>query len=83
MLSAQEIADVITELAREKRITVKQAMSESGAGRSFVDNLKKGQMPSASKMYLVANYFGVSCEYLLTGKEAVGNLYEREGNRNK
>ena len=69
MLIAQEIADIITSLAKKKGETVEQAMINNGAGRSLVANLRKGRMPSAAKLYLVADYFGVSVEWLLTGKE--------------
>ena len=33
---------------------------------SFVDNLKKGSMPSIDKVKLVADYFGVTVDYLIS-----------------
>lgn len=42
---------------------------QSGAGKSFVDNLKKGSFPAVDKIYKVANYFDCSIDYLLGRSE--------------
>ena len=62
------IAQRITDLCKEKGISINQLLQETKLNKSFVDNLKKGSIPSVDKISIVAEYFGVSVDYLL-GKE--------------
>ena len=41
----------------------------SGAGRNFMDNIKKGSIPSVEKVQLLAQYLGVTVSELL-GEDA-------------
>lgn len=41
------------------------ACEESGAGRNFMDNIKKGSVPSVAKVQLLASYLGVTTSELL------------------
>lgn len=61
-----EISDVIRELCKEKGISVTDLEKELGFGNGSLT--KKGTMRS-DRLMIVANYFNVSMEYLLTGKE--------------
>ena len=61
-----EISDVIRELCKEKGISVTDLEKELGFGNGSLT--KKGTMRS-DRLMTVANYFNVSMEYLLTGKE--------------
>ena len=69
MRNAQEMAEVITLLARKKGVSVNKMVLECGAGKSLIDNMKRGRDPSASKLKLVADYLGVTVDYLLTKDE--------------
>lgn len=48
-----------------KETTPTVACDESGAGRNFMDNIKKGSIPSVAKVQLLANYLGVTTSELL------------------
>jgi len=71
VLNAQETAELILKLCKERGISVNKAVLESGAGKSLIDRMKIGNEPSAKKLKLIADYFGVSTDYLLTGKECI------------
>ena len=65
MRNAQEIAKVISDLANEKGVSVHRSLKESGAGEGLPASLRRGSMPSADRIVMLADYFGVSTEYLL------------------
>lgn len=46
-------------------ISVNQMLIESGAGKSLVDNMKKGRNPSIDRIYMVASFLHTSSDYLL------------------
>ena len=54
----------ITELAKDKGISVHTAFVESGAGKNFKSNLATAN-PSLGKITLIANYLNTTVEYLL------------------
>ncbi len=60
------IFERIKGLCEQKGITINQFEKESGVGRGSVSRWE-AHSPSAEKVLLVANYFGVSTDYLLTG----------------
>lgn len=55
----------IEELCNQKQMSVKSALEDCGLKRVVVDNMKKGSVPSIDKIFTLANYFGVSVDYLL------------------
>lgn len=59
----------IDELCDSKHIKPHNAFTESGVGKNFRSNLKSSN-PSEGKITMLANYFGVSVDYL------VGNTNE-------
>lgn len=67
------LIDRIKELSQAKSISATKALQESGAGKDFIANLKKGQAPSIEKIAIVADYFNVSVDYLL-GKEETSDI---------
>ncbi|MDR2902887.1 MAG: hypothetical protein LBU77_00015 [Clostridiales bacterium] len=75
MYNSQEIATLISEEAKKKGVSVNKAVIDSEAGKSFVDNLKKGQNPSAFGLAKIANYFGVSTDFLLGNDVKHGEGY--------
>ena len=44
------------------------ACEASGAGRNFMDNIKKGSIPSVAKVQMLADYLGVTTSELLGEK---------------
>lgn len=59
------LQNVIQSLCDKKGITARTAYTESGVGRSFYDNIRKGSVPSVEKLQALAMYFGVSLDYLV------------------
>lgn len=63
------LIDRIKELSQAFGVSPTKALQESGAGKDFIANLKKGQSPSVDKIEMVAQYFNVSVDYLLGNDE--------------
>ena len=61
-----ETLDIVKELCKEKGLSIAQLESNLNYGNGSIAK-SKGNM-SAERMYNIAQYFGVSMEYLLTGK---------------
>lgn len=58
----------IRELCRRDGINLKRLEESVGIGNGIIARWSKS-VPSADKLFAVASFFGVSMEYLLTGKE--------------
>ena len=54
----------IEKLCADRRISLNSAFIESGVGKNFKSNLKNAK-PSVGKVTMLANYFGVTVDYLL------------------
>ncbi len=59
-----DLISIITDLSRSKNESVNVALHNSGAGKNLISNLRRGSSPSFEKMIQLANYFGVSLDYL-------------------
>lgn len=59
------IIDRVTALATERGVSPSKAYIESGAGKDFAGHIRKGQVPTVARIQKLADYFGVSLEYLL------------------
>ncbi len=55
----------VKSLCKSRGVTLTTACEESGAGRNFMDNIKKGSIPSVSKVQNLADYLGVTTSELL------------------
>lgn len=60
----------VKRLCKNKGISATEACRESGAGRSLIDNVKRGRTPSIDRIKLLADYLGVTTSDLL-GDEIV------------
>lgn len=58
----------VKSLCKQKGITPTSACEASGAGRNFMDNIKKGSIPSVAKVQMLADYLGVTTSELLGEK---------------
>jgi len=65
------IYERITKLCNEKDITGYRLAKDLGLSPGFITDLKSGRLKgmSAVKANKVANYFGVTVDYLLNGEE--------------
>ena len=54
------------------------ACEASGAGRNFMDNIKKGSIPSVAKVQMLAEYLGVSTSELLGEKIEQESITEQD-----
>ncbi len=62
--------DIFEELCRKNNVTPYRVCKETGITTATISNWKAGRYtPKADKMQKIAEYFGVTLEYLTAGKE--------------
>lgn len=60
---------IFEQLCKEKGVTAYKVCKETGLTTATISNWKAGRYtPKQEKMQKIADYFGVSLEYLMTGK---------------
>ena len=59
----------ISQLCKENKIAVTALEEKLGFGRGTIGKWKKGTNPKADKLQKIADYFGVSLDYLTKGEE--------------
>ena len=63
--------EIFEKLLKEKGVKVADVCRGTGLKAPTFSDWKKGKSsPNTDKLILIANYFGVSVEYLKTGKES-------------
>lgn len=62
------IKERIKDLCKKKGITVNKLETELGFGTGYISKLDKST-PNAKKIQLIADYFNVSVDYLISGKK--------------
>ena len=63
--------DVFVDLLKKKGVRAYDVSKETGISSSVFTDWKKGRYtPKADKLQKIADYFGVSLEYMMTGSEA-------------
>lgn len=65
-----EFGQRFSRLMENTGITYTSLTELAGLSKNNVGNYKNGQIPNATMLYRMSQVFGVSMEYLLTGKEA-------------
>lgn len=78
MRTPVQIAELVESRLENLGISGRKFMSDSGLKRGVLDNMKKGSMPSADKIAIIADYLGVSVDYLL-GREASAQSANQSG----
>ena len=63
-----EFGKRLEKLMLSKNISNQYITEQAGISKNNVGNYKKGQIPNATILYKLSQIFGVSMEYLLTGK---------------
>lgn len=62
--------DVFEKLCEQRGITPYRVSKETGVSTAALSSWKTGRYaPKTDKLQLIADYFGVSMEYLMTGEE--------------
>lgn len=70
MNNAQKTYAVFAKLLEGRNITPYRVYKETGVPQSSLSEWKRGNsMPKIDKLIKIAEYFGVSVDYLLTGEE--------------
>ena len=63
--------EIFEKLLKERGITAYRVAKETGVTTATLTSWKQGKYtPKPEKMQKIAEYFGVSLEYLMTGKES-------------
>ena len=78
MKTPQEIREDIIKLLKQRKISVNRMLLDCGYNTSLVNDLRKGQMPSADKISNIAKYIGVTSEYLLGNENEDAKLNSEE-----
>lgn len=76
-----EFTKIVRELLKERKISINKMLTDLSLGAgTFATWEKRGTIPSGEVLDKLANYFGVSVDYLLGNEKAapVGAADERE-----
>ena len=73
MKGEQKMYSIFEELLQKHGVSTYKVSMETGIAQSIFSSWKRGiSKPKQDKMQKIADYFNVSVEYLLTGKEKEG-----------
>lgn len=61
--------DRIKDICKERKIPIAKLERDCGFGNAYIRRLREGMLP-ADRLYKIAEYLGVSPDYLLTGQES-------------
>lgn len=67
----------IKELCEKKGVTISQCERDCGFSKGSLSKIEKNK-PNAKRLQTLADYFGVSMEYIMTGEEPQGYYYDPE-----
>ena len=70
----------VKEAAKSKGYSINKLEKELGFARSYISKFKN-ITPSADKVQKIADFLGVTSEYLLTGTDDVGSSLTAKDNR--
>jgi len=65
---------IIDNRLKDMGITAKKMLLDLGYSDGLISTWRKGVEPSAIKLHRIAEYIGLSMDYLLTGQEINGNI---------
>lgn len=68
--------DVFVHLCQQRGVSPSRVALDLGMSKNTMTDWKKGRSsPKTDKLMKIADYFGVTVEYLMTGKETVHEPY--------
>lgn len=75
---------IFEELCKENGVTPYRVCKETGITTATISNWKAGRYtPKADKMQKIADYFGVSLEYLMTGEVLTVSIQSQESTKSE
>lgn len=75
------LRESVKELCRENNISINKLETELGFAQGYISKLDKSN-PNTAKLMQIANYFNVTLEYLMRGKQSNERKNERQNNIN-
>lgn len=72
IFNIETLTQNIIELCEQKNISVNRMLQECGLSKSVIDNLKRGFEPRLAKIVIIADYFGVTVDYLINNFPSEG-----------
>lgn len=74
-----KLPQVLNSLMAETNVSAYKISKETGISDRLIGYWKKGEkMPSAENLLTIANYFGISVDYLLTGEDKIKPIADDE-----
>ena len=64
----------VKSICKKRKIPISRLEKELGFSNGYIGQLKKGVFPD-DRLLAIADYFGVSVDYLMTGNEKKGGEY--------
>ena len=83
MYNKQEVAFKIKQVAKNKKITIKQLLEDCNLNVNYISQFSNGRDMIAGNLYLIANYLDVSRDYLLGRTDEPKLTFNNIGNNNK
>lgn len=71
-----KFTEILNELIQKSGVTIGEIAKSTGMAKSTLHNLMNGTEPSLGKVEKIAEYFGVTMDYLTTGKKNTGDPFE-------
>jgi transcriptional regulator with XRE-family HTH domain len=65
----QNLSCRIENLCNSKNMSVRAMLKECGLNKNAVDNIKNGSSPAIEKITIIANFLGVSVDFLLDNEQ--------------
>lgn len=70
-----KFAQILNKLMNDTKVSAYKISKDTGISDRLIGYWKKGEkLPGAENLLTLANYFGISIDYLLTGKEKISSL---------
>ena len=69
--------ELVKNICRERGIAISRLERDCGFANGYIRKLKEGKFPS-DRLQIIANYLGVSIEYLLNGDEVSKTRHDEE-----
>lgn len=65
-----EFPAILSDILKEKNIKGKELAIATQISQSLISDYKNGKVePTATNVYKISQYLGISCDYLITGKK--------------
>lgn len=75
---AMELRQRIKMLCEQENISMNQLEKDCGFGKGYISKIGKTSTPTSKKLQQIADYFGVTMDYLTNGKKTEFDEYSHE-----